>query len=367
MSLLSAAYNLALLGRIKDDPGPFDPGQVGKILVVRNDNIGDVICTTPALDALRRAFPQAYIAAVVCTLAQEAITGHRALDQVWAYPKAKHKQHGAVESLVRLGQVIRETRAQRFDLAIAFRSNFSSSQAWLTYASGARWRLGPQAQGKRAQWGFYYNLPAPWPPQGLHEVQRCFHLLETIGVDSPEKRLYLEVPPKAAEAAARFLAGHGLGGRPGPLLVNITRWAYRPDRLWPPERYRALVKELAGRPGGVVVTHAPSDGPWVAEILAGLDPAPAVYCSPHLKDFAAMLAAARLVITCEGGPMHLTAAVDTPQVVLWGQDTPMEVWHPWGVAHKILGDRGPVSQIGLAEVLAAVDQMTDGRGNASAG
>lgn len=365
MSLLSATYNLALLGRLQDDPGPFDPASVRKILVVRNDNIGDVICTTPALDALRQAFPRAYIAAVVCTLAQEAIAGHRALDQVWAYPKAKHKQHGALESLARLGQVIRQVRAQRFDLAIAFRSNFSSSQAWLTYASAARWRLGPQAQGKRARWGFYYNLPAPWPPQGIHEVERCFHLLQGIAVDSPEKRLYLEVPRPAAEMAARFLAEHGLAGQPRPLLVNITRWAYRPDRLWPPERYRALVAELAKRPGGVVVTHAPADGPWVAEVLAGLDPAPPVFSSSHLKEFAAMLAAARLVVTCEGGPMHLSAAVGTPQVVLWGQGTPREVWHPWGVSHTILGGRGPVSQIELAEVLAAVERLTRGRGSAS--
>jgi len=108
------------------------------------------------------------------------------------------------------------------------------------------------------------------------------------------------------------------------------------------------------------VTHAPTDGPWVAEILAGLDPAPAVFSSPRLKEFAAMLAAARLVITCEGGPMHLSAAVGTPQVVLWGEDTPMEVWHPWEVSHTILGGRGPVSQIGLAEVLAAVERLTAG-------
>ncbi len=358
MSLLSALYNLAVLGRPGDDPGPFDPAQVRKILVVRNDNIGDVVCTGPALDALRLAFPQAFIAAVVCTLAEGAISGHRALDQVWAYPKAKHRQAGPLRSLLLLGRVIRRARRERFDLVVAFRSSFSTSQGWIAYASAGRWRLGPEARGKRARWGFYFNLPAVWPPAGLHEVERCFHLLSHIRVDSLDKRLYLKVPEPAAAGAGAFLAERGLEREPGPVVVNITRWAYRPDRLWPAERYRALVAELAVRPGGVVVTHAPADRDWVAGLLAGLEPAPAVYCSASLKEFSAMLARGRVVVTAEGGPMHLAAAVGRPLVVLWGKDTPQEVWRPWGAAHRIVGGRGPVADISLEEVLAALEDLS---------
>ncbi|MFH1033191.1 MAG: glycosyltransferase family 9 protein [Pseudomonadota bacterium] len=357
MSLLSALYNLVVLGRLKDDPGSFDPARVKKILVVRNDNIGDVICTTPALDALRQAFPQAFIAAVVCTLAEEALSGHRALDHLWAYPKAKHKQHGPLASLARLGRVLLEVRRERFDLAIAPRASFSSSQGWIVYASRARWRLGPQAQGRKARWGFYYNLPARPPGPDLHEVERCFHLLSHIQVDSVDKRLYLKVPEAAAGQAQTFLAAHGLDHGPGPLVVNITRWAYRPDRLWPAERYRALVEQLAGRPGGVVVTHAPADKEWVVGLLEGLEVP--VYFSPSLKEFAALLERGRALITAEGGPMHLAAALDRPLVVLWGK-TPRKVWHPWGVAHRIVGDGGPVSAIETAQVLTALDDLLAG-------
>jgi ADP-heptose:LPS heptosyltransferase len=354
MSLLSAMCNLAVLGRPRDQPGPFDPGQVKKILVVRNDNIGDVICTTPALDALRQAFPQATIAAVVCTLAEEALSGHRALDRLWAYPKAKHKQQGPLASLLRLGRVLLDLRRERFDLAIAPRASFSTSQGWIVYASRARWRLGPRAQGKRARWGFYYNLPADPPGPDLHEVERCFHLLSHIQVDSGDKRLYLKVPEAAADKARAFLAAHGLDQQPGPLVVNITRWAYRPDRFWPAERYRALVEELAARPGGLVVTHAPADRQWVAGLLEGL--AVPVFWSVSLKEFAALLARGRALVTAEGGPMHLAAALGLPLVVLWGK-TPRKVWHPWGVAHRIVGHGGPVDTIAPGQVLMALDDL----------
>ncbi len=355
MGPLQAMANLLVLGRLRDAPGPFDPAAVRSILVVRNDNIGDVICTTPALDILRAAFPRAFIAAVVCTLAEEAISGHRALDELFVYPKAKHKVHGPIKSHWLLARTIARLRRRRFDLVVAFRSQFSSSQAWLAYASAGRWRLGPEARGRKKRWGFFYNLPAAPPPPGLHEVQRCAHLLGHIHLDRSPESLYLKVPRAAGQKAAEFLANRGLGGAPAPVAVNVTRWAYRPDRLWPPERYRELIEALAVRPGGVVVTHAPADRPWVENLLEGMEPAPAVFSSPRLKEFAAVIARARAFVTAEGGPMHIAAAVGTFQVVIWGE-TPLETWRPWRAPVRIVGARGPVAEISTQEVLAALSR-----------
>jgi len=352
-SWLAGLYRLAVWGRLGDDAGPFDPAQVQKILVVRNDNIGDVICTTPALDALRQAFPRARIAALVCTLTEEAIIGHRALDAVYAYHKAKHRHYGPWQSYWRLARVLRQIRRERFDLAVAFRASFSPSQGWLAFASRARWRLGPRPQGRRERWAFYYNLAVDPPPPGIHEVERCFYLLKHIRVDSETKRLYLKVPAAAQAAVQGFLAAHGLAGRPGPVVVNITRWAYRPDRLWPAEKYRRLVEALIERKEPVVVTHAPADQPWVSQLLADLRPWPAVFWSRSLKEFAALAERARVFVTAEGGPMHLAAAVGTPLVVLWGT-TPLEVWRPWGGVQRILGAKGTVDDITVEEALEAI-------------
>ncbi len=358
MSLLSGVYNLAVLGRWRDDPGPFDPARVGRILVVRNDNIGDVICTTPALDALRAAFPRAHIAALVCTLSREALEGHRALDALYVYPKAKHRHYGPLESHRRLLATLLGIRRRRFDLAVCFRAEFSTSQAWLAYASGARWRLGPRAGGSKARWGFFYNLPAPPPPAGMHEVLRCFHLLRHIRVDSPQKRLYLKVPARARRRARDFWREHGLGrGREAPVVLNLARWAYRADRSWPGEHYRELARRLARRPGGVVITHAPADRQWVEQTLAGVSPRPPVFWSRSLKEFCAVIARGRAVVTAEGGPMHLAAAVGRPLVVLWSR-TPLSEWRPWGVPSRILEGGDDLSRITPAQVETALEELS---------
>ncbi|MFH2128107.1 MAG: glycosyltransferase family 9 protein [Pseudomonadota bacterium] len=360
MSWLSPIINPLVLGRFRDRPGPFDPAQVKSILVVRNDNIGDVLCTTPAIQALRDAFPQAHLAALVCTLSQSAIEGHPALDELFVYPKAKHRHYGKVESFKRMAAMLAQVRRRRFDLAVAFRDSFSNSQAWLTYASGARWRLGPEARGRKKRWGFYYNLAAPWPPKKDHEVLRCMSLLRHIGLDSPPGRLYLKVPEESRAKVAELFATCALDPARPPVVLTITRCAYRPECTWPDAKYRRLAGELAKRPGGVVITHAPGDEAWVGAILKGLEPKPSVFCSPSLKDFAAMIAAGRVFITPEGGPMHFAAAVHKPQVVLWSS-TPLYNWRPWGVDCQILGATGPIEPIEVEEVLAALERLEQGR------
>jgi len=126
-----------------------EPENIKKILIVRNDNIGDVILTTPAIEALRKRFPDAYIAILVAEYACEAIEGNPYLDKVYIYEKAKHSKANKLVAWWKQYKVIREIRRKKFDLAIGIRSTFSSSQGWLVFASGAPMRLGHYPNKKR--------------------------------------------------------------------------------------------------------------------------------------------------------------------------------------------------------------------------
>src|SRR5688500_20124219 len=62
-----------------------------KILVIRRDNIGDLVCATPLFHALRSRYPDAHIAALVNSYNAGVLTGNPALDAVHAYTKLKHR------------------------------------------------------------------------------------------------------------------------------------------------------------------------------------------------------------------------------------------------------------------------------------
>ncbi len=97
-----------------------------RILVVRRDNIGDLVCTTPLIDALRAALPAAHIAALVNSYNGEVLARNPALDAVHVYTKLKHRTPGssALAPLLARVSLIRRLRRERFDLAILARSGF---------------------------------------------------------------------------------------------------------------------------------------------------------------------------------------------------------------------------------------------------
>ena len=126
------------------DPG-IDREKIKKILVVRNDNIGDLILTTPALEALRRSFPDSYLVVLVADYTKEVVVGNPYIDKVYSYEKAKHSKSGKLTAWLRQWKVLKEIRAERFDVALGIRGRFASSQGWLVYMSKAPIRVGAQA------------------------------------------------------------------------------------------------------------------------------------------------------------------------------------------------------------------------------
>lgn len=61
-----------------------------KILLIRNDNIGDLICTTPAIEALRKKYPNNQIDIVVNSYNIQAIENNPFINHVYCYTKTKH-------------------------------------------------------------------------------------------------------------------------------------------------------------------------------------------------------------------------------------------------------------------------------------
>ena len=92
---------------------------MNRILVIRRDNIGDLVCTTPFIHALRRQLPTARIDALVTDYNAAVLAGNPDLDTVHSYQKAKHRgdESALAVYLRRLRTVLRLRRA-RYDLAV---------------------------------------------------------------------------------------------------------------------------------------------------------------------------------------------------------------------------------------------------------
>ncbi len=336
-----------------------DIDRIRKILLVRSDNIGDVVCTTPCFEALRKHFPNAFIAALVCRLAEEVVAGNPFLDRVYVYDKAKHGRYKSVfTAWWRQSQILWQIRKEHFDLALGVRSDFSPSLGWLVFASGAPYRVGARPVGKHKKFSFYYNIYVRPPVGPAHEVERCLHMLGQIGVDINEKRVLFKLLTKSRKEAKRFLFEHGIATDRPIVCVNFSR-RVEEGRYWKYENHVTLIEHFLSHGLQVIATCGPEEGTLVADLLKTSRCEVPLYWSNSLKSFAAVVERCSAFVTVDGGPMHVAAAVGTKVVALYGK-ADVRVWSPWGNHHVVLKKGDDPNLIHVGEVFETTKEILEG-------
>ncbi|MEK7678611.1 MAG: glycosyltransferase family 9 protein, partial [Deltaproteobacteria bacterium] len=206
------------------------------VLFIRRDNIGDLVCTTPAMRAVRLKYPEAEIAVLVNSYNADIVRNNPDIDEVFIYEKEKHRAKGKGVLKVLLGQlsVIRKIRSKRFDAAIGCAYSYSPRLARLTYLTGAKLRIGyaPKHGSSR-----FYNSVVKGPSEPVHEVLAMMRLLKPLGIedDSPP-RLFIRPDENEVKKAREFLKG----ACPGRRIALFHISSRRPENRWPLEYFKEL-------------------------------------------------------------------------------------------------------------------------------
>jgi len=313
-----------------------------RILILRRDNIGDLVCTTPLMAALRAQLPGAWLGALVTTYNAQVLAGNPALDEVLVYEKLKHRGGSLLSHLrTRAGQWSR-MRERGFDCVL------------VPANSPRALKLARSLKPGRV-------LAAPvTAPARQHEVERSYELGRSLGLRGKPGPLQLYPDArKCAELAAR------LG--PGP-FVAIHISARRPAQRWPLARYAELAAQLAKdsrvillwAPGGSKNPGHPGDDAAAIEVLRmARHPAVVPVATRDLSTLIAALSLADRVVCPDGGAMHLAAALAKPVVALFG-DSPVDRWRPWCVPHRVLRpDSRDLVDLPLEPVLEAFVSLGD--------
>jgi ADP-heptose:LPS heptosyltransferase len=333
------------------------------ILIIRRDNIGDLVCTTPLISALRRRFPQAHLAALVNTYNCQVLEGHPDLDAVHAYAKAKHRLPGQSRMAVYWDRFVlmRKLRAQRFDTVLLAAPDPGASALRL-----ARWIAPAHIAGYAERTGAVDLVLPPGELKAVHEVEQVFRLAQLFGIKDAPGKLSIAVDP-----GARARASAALGQRaPGRKLIALHISARKASQRWPVERYTQLMQALAGKadllllwsPGADDHPQHPGDDAKAHAITDARGKLPlTAYPTLELRDLAAALSLADYVICSDGGAMHIAAALDKPILCFFG-DSDAARWHPWGVPYRLLQPESRnAADISLAAALQAFLELQQQR------
>ena len=348
------------------------------ILVIRRDNIGDLVCTTPLIHALRKHFPKARLSVLVNSYNRPVVENNPDIDVIYAYMKAKHREPGqsVLGVLWKRLQLMRELRRQRFDYAIIAGAHFLPRGMRLARAIKPKHIVGFTEPGKRGiehiDTGVTYTQPKP-----LHEAEDVFRLLAPLGIsgEPPAMRLF---PAAAAVASAQsaLRAKHLALDN----LIGVHISARKPLNRWPAENFADLIRRLHQAhgadfmlfwsPGSVANPRHPGDDEKAQQIMDAVKDIPVLaYPTDSLDQLIAGLAQCRAVVCSDGGAMHIAAALGKPILCFFGKSDKTR-WYPWKAPHVLLQPPSlNVADIGVDEASRAFDQLLarPARKNAGAG
>jgi ADP-heptose:LPS heptosyltransferase len=343
-----------------------DPFEARRILLIRRDNIGDLVCTTPLIAALRKSFPQAQFTALTNSYILPVLENNPDLDALLAYTKFKHRppEQGFIDWLWNdRMKTVMAIRQGRFDLAVLAAPVFQPAAARFARLSRAPHVLGVTPDGIP---GHGIDLVASVPATAMHEVERVFALGAGLGIDGVPPPLRMQPAPAAVEEARQHLRVTAADTLP---LVAVHLSARGPTRQWPAANFVSLMRALnESRPSRFALFWSPGradnpiypgDDAKAAEVLKALPQFPIVALrTSGLSELIAGLAVCDALICVDGGVMHLAAALGRPMVCLFG-DTDGARWHPWGVRHEIVQAASrDVIDVGVDEVAAAYRRVT---------
>jgi ADP-heptose:LPS heptosyltransferase len=311
-----------------------------RILLLNRNRIGDCLFTTPAIRALRTAYPEAVMVAAVPAGNRDLLESNPCLSEVMIRPL-----QGVTQQL----RLVREIRRREFDLVISFQEK-SFFYAALARLSGARLTVSLQHWRTRP---FYHRIVPVMP--GRHEVEKYHAIAQAVlppdaerqgrpAREAPARRRGAHVlspsplllPPGAMElyvspqhrARAEALLG-SLGVDPDVRFVGINPGATMEEKRWPVERFAAVGREIAtGFGARVVVLGGPGDEARAASIAEATPGAVSVAGRTRLGETAALLLRCRLLISGDTGPLHMAVALGVPTVGLFGPTNPGK-YGPW--------------------------------------
>ena len=338
-----------------------------RILVIRRDNIGDLICTTPMIRQLRERFPGARIDALVNSYNRPVLDHNPDLDHVYEYTKGKHRrpgQHllGVYWAKLRLFMTL---YAQHYDLAVLPGSGYGARGVRFARLIGARDVLGFFEDERQTSTGL--TLAVDVRPLGqAHEVEYAGFLLKSLGIESKPRQAVIALTPDERRWAEETAGLSREALSRGVIGVHIS--ARKPSNRWPEEAFVKLIRELwlteskpimlFWAPGSSNDTRHPGDDEMAARIVSACPDVPLIaFATQNLRELIAGISLCETYICSDGGAMHIAAALQKPVVCFFGKSDAWQ-WCPWGVPHRLLQpDSFQANCIAVEDVVAAYSDL----------
>ena len=285
-----------------------------RILLIERYGIGDGVLSGPAIEALRKAYPDAHITSLATAGVAELRRPCPLIDHVIVMDRGFPGSIGP------------------FDITVDLTGKMSTAR--LARRTEAPLRVGTPWWTTRLLAGLFYTHTVR-PRPGIHVVEQKCDLAIAAGASRCLAPPRLWLTDEDHQAADAWLRSADING--SERIVALNPGSRSHGRAWHAEGFAAVCDAVAGIEGGVAVVIGGSEDVSMAQRIAALARHPPAVAAGMLtiRQTAALLSRCTAIVTGDTGPMHIAAAVGTRVVALFGRSDPR--WSgPFGTGHVIV-------------------------------
>jgi lipopolysaccharide heptosyltransferase II len=276
-----------------------------RILIISTTGLGDTLWGTPAIQAIKETYPQAFIGVLTSPVGYSVLSNNPYIDCLITM-----KHH----CLLQLPSRLKRLRQLRFDTALVFHLSQRATLP-LCYFSKPSQIIGTEGINK----GLDALLTIKLPKKYQHEIQRRLDIAAQVGVTNRNPHLAIYPSQHDFSKAASILSS---------LSKNQPIIALHPgskDRFkqWPPSLFIALGKQLQKEFNAhILVTGNQEEHGLTKDITEQIPGSHNLAGTLSIKQLAALLASLDIFVTNDTGPMHIAFAMRTKTVALFSATDP---------------------------------------------
>lgn len=307
---------------------------IQRILILRMGPLGETILTTPVIRALRTRFPNAHIAYMVAPDREELVSANPYLNEVITYE-------------ICVPELVYGIMKRAFQMAVVLQPTFRL----VLHAFLARipFRIGFETNCCS---GRLLHVAVP-NYTAQHETNRYLDVVRGIGIQPVNAEPEMFVDDRARQWADDFLVK--LEFDPNRPLIGLNPGTGSVSRRWPKERFAKIGDRLHREYNAqIVITSGPREGALPYELSDIMACSPIILTGTSPMQLGAVIQRCRLFISNDTGPMHMSTAVKTPTIALFGASDPSR-WGPIWHQHTIIA-RNSMEEIPVNDVLLAAEK-----------
>lgn len=314
-----------------------------RFLIIKLRHHGDVLLSTPVIDALKHAYPDCQIDCLVYAETADILRENTQINRIFTIDR-QWKKLGITQQFAHERDLFTQLRAQNYDVALNLSDQWRAGMVGKLCAKHAiSYRF---AKRNNALWQWMHSDLVADYAEGAHIVQAHLQVLQPLSLPSDyAPRVRMDIAANTRDAMQQKLRQQGWQGETYIAVHPGSRWFFK---CWDDDKMIALLQKLLDAGQTVVLTAAPDERERaMLETIAGSLRIPAgqnVYLlngNLNLRELAAVIDGAQLFIGVDSVPMHMAAALDKPQIALFGASI-VHRWRPYSAAATVIwaGDYG---------------------------